>query len=335
MHITLTMRLFPRRHKSGRQVWFIEFGRGRRRSTGCVVGEDDAEARRLYRLARRDYLAGKLAHLTGQASALLLADFAAEYLEHGRRTNKAPATLTKDEQALRYFQAYAGPRVRLSEINRRTLEGWLASLTRLKPVSRNTYFRHLKAALGKAVDWDYLKTNPARGIKQLRDHEPPPRALSPDEISRLLAAEPEPRFRLLWQFYLASGCRRAEALNLKAEDIDRAQGFLLIRRTKTRRPRYLPLTPELSSVLDRLSVQVGRLFPYQPDTVTHHFQRTARAAGLVSVRLHDLRHTYGTHQAARGLAPWILQALLGHTDLKTTQRYVHLTVADLVREITP
>lgn len=329
--MNISMRLFPRRHPSGKLIWYIEFDRGRRRSTNCEVGREDAEARRLYKLAKRDYLAGKLASLSDRPGRLLLADFAREYLEHGRRTNKAKATLTKDEQALRYFLAFAGGKIHLGAINRRLIESWLASLTRLKPVSRNTYFRHLKAALQKAVDWDYLKSNPCRGVRQLRDHEDPPRALSPGEVARLLAAEPDPRFRLLWEFYLASGCRRTEALNLTTQDIDRERGLILIRRTKTRRPRYLPLTPEIAALLDRLSVAVGRLFPWQPDTVTHHFHRSAQSAGL-ACRLHDLRHTYGTNTALQ-VPPWVLKTLLGHTDLKTTDRYVHLTPADLHKEL--
>jgi len=326
----LSMRLFKRRHRSGKLVWYIEITRGRRYSTGCEVGKDDAEACRLFNLPRKDYQAGKLAFLADRPSRMPLSDFAAEYLEHGRRTNKARGTLTKDEQALRYFLNFAGPQIRLSDINRRLVESWLASLD-MKPVSRNTYFRHFKAALSKAVDWDYLKRNPCRGVKQLRDQEPPPRSLTVQEIEALLAAEEDSRCRTLWRFYLATGCRRAEALQIRREDIDPERQVILLRRTKTKRGRYLPITPEVAAILKEIPVQVGRLWPWKPDTVTHHFRHTAQTAGL-QARLHDLRHTYGTNQAAQGLAPWILKTLMGHPDLKTTQRCVHLSPADLSTE---
>jgi len=323
----LSMRLFKRRHRSGKFFWYIEIKRGRRYSTGCEVGKDDAEAHRLFNKARKEYLAGKLSFLTDSPSRMLLADFAQEYLDHGRRTNKARATLTKDEQALRYFLNFAGSQIRLSEINRRLVESWLASLD-MKPVSRNTYFRHFKAALSKAVDWDYLKRNPCQGVKQLRDQEPPPRSLTVQEIEALLAAEEDSRYRTLWRFYLATGCRRAEALQIRREDIDLERQVILLRRTKTKRGRYLPIIPEVAEILEEIPVQVGRLWPWQPDTVTHHFRITAQTAGI-QARLHDLRHTYGTHQAGQGMAPWILKTLMGHSDLKTTQRYVHLSPADL------
>lgn len=179
------MRLFKRRHRSGLEVWFIEIRRGQRYSTGCLVGQDDAEAEALFNKVKKDAQKGKLARLYDEDSPLLLTEFAREYLEHGRRLSKSPHSLRKDEQALRYFVTFAGSQVRLADITRRLVESWLVQLP-MKPVSRNTYFRHFKAALGKAVDWDYLKRNPCRGIKQLRDDELPPRALAPEEIGRLL-----------------------------------------------------------------------------------------------------------------------------------------------------
>jgi site-specific recombinase XerD len=88
----------------------------------------------------------------------------------------------------------------------------------------------------------------------------------------------------------------------------------------------------VAAILAEIPVQVGRFWPWQPDSASHHFQKTARKAKLQQVRLHDLRHTYCTNLAAQGLAPWILQILMGHSDLKMTQRYVHLTPADLNKE---
>lgn len=55
-------------------------------------------------------------------------------------------------------------------------------------VSANTWFRHFKAAMSKAVDWKYLKENPCQGVKQLAVDEPLPRYLTQDEFARILAA---------------------------------------------------------------------------------------------------------------------------------------------------
>jgi len=235
-----------------------------------------------------------------------------------------------DKLSLRKFLEFAGSQVRLSEINRRLVESWLASLD-MKPVSRNTYFRHLKAALSKAVEWEYLKRNPCQGIKQLRDQEPPLRALSVEEVQQILDAEEDPRYRSLWRFYLTTGCRRTEALQIQVEDIDRDRGLIILRKTKNKRARMVVITEEVEAILQEVPIQVGRLWPWKPDTVSHQFQRTARKAEI-QARLHDLRHTFGTRLAAQGLAPWTLKELMGHSDLKTTQRYVHLRPVDLSKE---
>jgi hypothetical protein len=126
--MNLSMRLFKRKNKSGKLVWYIEFDRSRRRSTGCMVGQDDAEAHRIFSAAKKEYLAGKLAHLTGQPARVLLSDFFQEYLEHGARMNKSRATLRMDRISLEKFIHYAGARIRLTDITMKMVEQWRDSL---------------------------------------------------------------------------------------------------------------------------------------------------------------------------------------------------------------
>jgi integrase len=205
---------------------------------------------------------------------------------------------------------------------------WLSSLD-MKPVSQNTYFRHFKAALNQAVAWDYLKANPCTKVKTARVDELPPRCLTREEVIRLLSAEDDPRFHRLWRFLLATGARRSEALQIRAEDIKQDQKLITVRVTKKRKARDLTITGEGLAILKEFqSQEVGKLFPWRPDTVTHHFHKTAVKAG-VQARLHDLRHTYGTVMAKQ-VDPWVLQKLMGHADIQTTQRYVHVNLADLV-----
>ncbi len=83
-----------------------------------------------------------------------------------------------------------------------------------------------------------------------------------------------------------------------------------------------------SGILATLNRDVGKLWPWQPDSVTHHFQRTAKAAGL-SCRLHDLRHTYGSWLVMKGVPLYTVGKLMGHQDAKTTQIYAHLSQSHL------
>jgi integrase len=127
---------------------------------------------------------------------------------------------------------------------------------------------------------------------------------------------------------LFTGCRLREILHLRWEHIDFERGCLFLPDSKTGKKTVVLNAPALA-VLNALE----RVGPYvvpgddlaQPrhdlkrpwDAVTKH-------AGLVGVRLHDLRHTYASFGAGGGLGLPIIGRLLGHTQAATTARYAHL-----------
>lgn len=184
--------------------------------------------------------------------------------------------------------------------------------------------------MSKAVEWGYLKKNPAQGVKQLAVDEALPRYLNQVDFQALLRAEPDPDFRRLWELYLRTGCRRSELLQLTVEDINWQGRVILVKRTKGRRPKLVPITPAVEQLIRKVKVQVGKLFPWTPDYVTHRFKKWSRAAGL-ECRLHDLRHTYGSWLVQAGVEIKILKDLMGHRDVKTTEIYAHLKLEQLAK----
>jgi integrase len=321
--MNLHMRLFRRPPKTkplppeSEWTWYAELDRRTRIS---LKTSDKKLAEKSYARLKKLYLTRNLAILEGRAPTKRLEDFAEEYLEWSFQT-KRPFTTQTDSQALRRALRYFGPTTPLGSITRRQVDAWLASMGQeVKRVSANTWFRHFKASLSKAVDWKYLKENPCQGVKQLAVDEPLPRYLTQDEFSRILSAEPDPAFRRLWEIYLRTGCRRAEILQLTGQDLDYQTMHITVARTKNRRIKRVPMTPEIAALFRSIPVQVGRLFPWTLDYVTHHFHKTARAAG-VTCRLHDLRHTYGSWMIQGGVPLRVVQDLMGHRSSKTTERY--------------
>ena len=69
--------------------------------------------------------------------------------------------------------------------------------------------------------------------------------------------------------------------------------------------------------------------PLDPSMLSHDFATIAKQVGLSGVRFHDLRHTYASHLAMRGVDIRKIQELLGHRDITMTVRYSHLSNADL------
>jgi len=318
--MNLSMRLLNRNG-----WWHVEINRTTRRS---LRTRDETVARRRLEKLEKKALAGKLAFLENRPPPRTLGRFAADYLEHSGQT-KEPTTHRADSLALRKLMTALGENISLSQISRQVMDRFVAGLAgTVKKSSVNVYLRHLKAAFNQAVAWKLLKENPCQGIKELKYQKGFPRYLTQAEVQRLLAAETDPAFARLWRFLILSGCRRREALQLTTRSIDRSNRRITVGVTKNHNPKSVVITEEIEQLLAEIPADVGRLFPWHPDAVSHHFQRTAARAGL-TCRLHDLRHTYGSWLAMAGVQLHVIQKLMNHQDSKTTQIYAHLSQAHL------
>lgn len=320
----ISMNLFQR---PDNDIWYVRLSSRRRVS---LHTKDKKEAQRLFNELKRKWLAGKLAYLENRPPEKTLTEFLAEYGEYVCRT-KSRATWQAYELALNKLIAYMAPETPLANISRKDIDTFLSRLP-VKKTSANAYLRCLKAAFSQAVAWGYLKTSPCAGVKEYRVQEAAPRYLSPDEISRLLTAETKPRFLALWKFLLLTGCRRGEALQIQAKDINWQQRTITISRTKTGRAKLIRITRALEPILQALP-QVGRLWPWTGTWASIRFARTAKKAGL-TCRLHDLRHTFASTLVMAGVDLYTVKELLGHNKITTTQIYGHLSANHLDEALT-
>ena len=104
----------------------------------------------------------------------------------------------------------------------------------------------------------------------------------------------------------------------------------MIRKDKKRdvvTPLNSTLTEALEKAIDIRKVNKGeRIFPYSLQYVGRQWRKVREAAGLEDVRIHDLRHTFGS-RAGRAAQddPYAVQELMGHTDFRTTRKYIHVS----------
>ena len=167
-----------------------------------------------------------------------------------------------------------------------------------------------------------------------------PDVLSPPEVVRLLDAAPPGRDRVLLQVIYACGLRLGEVLHLRVTDIDSARMVVHVRHGKGGKDRFVPLSVRLLAEL-RAYWQQHRpptwLFPgatpgrpLNHSSVQRPFQHLVRTAGLSKrVTPHTLRHSYATHLLEAGVDVVTVQRLLGHNDLQTTVRYLHISTQRL------
>jgi integrase len=134
---------------------------------------------------------------------------------------------------------------------------------------------------------------------------------------------------------LLTGCRKNELLTLQWDqvDLDRAHAFLADSKTG-RKPVYLnapalKIISRLPRVEGNPYVIVGERSGFHLVNIDKAWREIRAAAGMPSLRFHDLRHSYASVGAAGGMSLPIIGALLGHKEASTTARYAHLSADPL------
>lgn len=169
----------------------------------------------------------------------------------------------------------------------------------------------------------------------------PPRidALTEEEVSQILSVARKPLDRLIVLLLLSTGLRSRELLELRVEDVDFNKGVIKVRSAKYGKERYVTAPREVFELLSAWIKINGlkpkdRLFKLSYSALYKRLKKIATKAGVdpIKVRPHVFRHTFATTAIKKGLSLPSLQRLLGHSDIRTTQVYLHLTIEDVKRE---
>jgi integrase len=231
----------------------------------------------------------------------------------------------------------------------------------LSPRTRQLYFNVVKAALSAAERQRMLPANPASGVevKGGSGVSHAGSALTPEEMGKFLAHDPDDPLYPLWLAGATTGARPGELLGLFWDDLDFDAGTLTIRRALTdgpERPVFGPCKagsartvqigdcPELLVALQRhrkrqlearlrlgekwidprlvFASEVGGALDRH--NVSARFRRRCKAAGIRACRWYDLRHSVGSALIASGKDPKLVAETLGHRSVVTTLRhYTH------------
>ncbi|MGO9452243.1 MAG: tyrosine-type recombinase/integrase [Candidatus Binataceae bacterium] len=187
----------------------------------------------------------------------------------------------------------------------------------------------LKRMLRHAVEWEYLAVNPLAGLKPLREPAGRTRFANVEEIDRLLVAcSQAPLLKAFVVLALNTGMRRNEVLTLTRRSINWNNRFVTLTVTKNGETRIVFLNDRAYDALKTLPLPLADdapLFPFTANEVSKAFARAVKRASLADLRLHDLRHTFASHQAMNGVQGRGLQMLMGHKDPRMTVRYSHLS----------
>jgi integrase/recombinase XerD len=163
-----------------------------------------------------------------------------------------------------------------------------------------------------------------------------PKVMSEQKILAGILTVNNLKHRTLLLTAYSCGLRVSEAISLTLSQIDRDRMQLFIHQSKGKKDRVVPMAQSLLPFLDAYLAEykpVHWLFenqthdgPYSASSAQVVFRRAAAAIGLPpALSFHSLRHSYATHMLENGIDVSLIKNLLGHNDLRTTMRYLHVS----------
>lgn len=175
-----------------------------------------------------------------------------------------------------------------------------------------------------------------------------PKLLNEQELAKLFNALSNKKHKAMLFTAYSAGLRVSEIAALQIHHIDSGRMQILIENAKGKKDRYVALSPILLDILrDYIknnkpkpkkylfeSEQTGEAYPTR--TIQQIFSNAKRKAGITKeVGIHSLRHSFATHLLEKGTDIRFIKDLLGHFNIKTTERYLHVSKKQLVNFSSP
>lgn len=235
----------------------------------------------------------------------------------------------------------------VQEITPRQLMGYMAQVLEVEQLTENTAHSRLNALkfyyeeLLKRERFFYDIPRPKKQIIL-------PKLLNEDELARLFNALGNKKHKAMLFTVYSAGLRVSEVAALKLADIDSKRMQIFIEDAKGKKDRYVNLSPLLLDILRKYattylprpkvylfeSEQTQTAYPTR--TIQAIFSHAKQMAGIrKEVGVHSLRHSFATHLLDKGVDIRYIKDLLGHFNIKTTERYLHVSKKQLVNIESP
>jgi len=238
------------------------------------------------------------------------------------------------------IDGYIKPRIGkklVTALDHRDVETLHAEVTKRGHLHRaNRVVAVLSKMMTLAMKWRLRPDNPCKGIERNQETKRK-RYLTGDELARLtraLAEHPDQAVANVFRLLLLTGARKGEVLSATWSQFDFSRNCWIkpAHTTKQRSEHEVPLgdaAVTLLTAMRKASPDAEHLFPGRGDSghlteVKKAWAIVLRRAGIVGLRMHDLRHSYASMLASAGYSLPVIGALLGHTQPNTTARYAHL-----------
>jgi integrase len=269
-------------------------------------------------------------------------DFADEYYHKHIQFNRSK---NKSLSILNHLKKYFGKRL-LSEITPDDVENYRNERStqmsnsgkKLSPATLNRDLACMKSLYNKAILWGKAIHNPVAKIKLLHE-DIKTRFLTDEEKQRFLEASKKvPKAPFLFYIImiaLNTGCRLREILSLKWTDVNFIKNRICIRteNNKSKKEKSIPMNSIVKNILmNEVKIPGSEFVFINPVTnlpltkIDKSFKHAKKLAGIddQALTFHSLRHSFGTALVDANIQPQVIQALMGHSDIRVTMRYCHV-----------
>lgn len=323
---------------SGKKVYVVQYrqaGRSRRSTIGEHGRLTPDEARRLAKVELGAVEGGSdpIEERRRERAVRTFQEVAEDFIARHAKAKRKDSTAGEYARLLRLHVYPVIGSTRIVDVTRRDVAKMHGDMSSA-PAIANKALAVVSSIWGWATRRDEVEatSNPAKGIERYPE-ERRERFLTPAEFGRLgdaLRDEAlDPHAVAALRLLVLTGARLREILHLRWSEIDFERGMAFLPDSKTgQKPLYL--SAAALAVLDRLPrvqgnphVIAGRNGGARAD-LKRPWAAVSRAAGLSSVRLHDLRHSFASVGAGASMGLPVIGKLLGHSQPATTARYAHL-----------
>lgn len=240
----------------------------------------------------------------------------------------------------RFLEFVKKPVEEISQDDVKTYTAHLIAEKKLKPATVSLMLSSLKFMFKEVVKRDIFT-----GIKPPKPEKGLPTVLSKDEISMLLKAAENPKHKLLIEFLYSSGLRVSEAVTMKINDIDVNEKIGIVKAGKGKKDRNIILSDTFIEHFKDYLANRGDENPYVFQVKDRHItvrqaqrivKEVSEKAGIKKrVFCHALRSSFATHLLESGTDIRVIQELLGHSNLATTQKYTKVSTEQLKKVRSP
>lgn len=285
---------------------------------------------------------------------ITLVDFYKEYLSFAE-FNLAYKTVGIVKLAFKHLLSFFPGNKPLDELGLREIELFIRRIQANAPKGYRVYFRTLKAAFNKAIDWGYTITNVFSKVKLPKMQRNEPVVIDSKQLAICSRQIENEQIRDMVVFGFFTGCRLGEIVSLTWDRVDMAKRLITIGdksfTTKGRKVRVVPMSEEVYKMLVRKVPKVFKVaepsgskaatplgkegksgayvfgkingMAYTTDAVSKAFKKACRKAGIdEDVHFHSLRHSFASGLAQKNVPVPVIQKLMGHENIQTSMVYI-------------